>query len=74
MAGDVGTGRVDHMGQIDIREKLLDQLLAELALHERVGGDLARVAGTVRRRPRMASWKMRSANGTDREYLPEQLW
>ena len=28
-------------------EELLDQLLAELALHERVGGDLADVAGAA---------------------------
>ena len=29
------------------REEVLDELLAELALHERVGGDLADVAGAA---------------------------
>ncbi len=36
--------RVDHMRQVHGRKERLDQLLAELAFHETVGRDLARVA------------------------------
>ena len=43
MTGNVGTRCVDDMCQINLREELLDQLLAELALHERVRSDLTRV-------------------------------
>src|SRR5687767_8767949 len=35
------------MGQVDAWEKLLDQLLAKLPLHERVGGDHADVTGRL---------------------------
>ena len=58
------------VGQIHRRQELLDQLLAELALHERVGGDHAR-----RSRPACRSVagqrrsKNRSVNGTPSEYL-----
>ena len=45
VAGDVGPRGVDDVGQVDRREELLDQLLAELALHERVGRDHPDVAG-----------------------------
>ena len=44
MAGDVRTGRVDDVSQVDLGEELLDQLLAELPLHERIGRDHADVA------------------------------
>ena len=41
VAGDVGTRGVDHRTQVDGRQELFDELGAELALHEGVGGDLA---------------------------------
>src|SRR4051794_10226947 len=40
MARNVGTARVDNQRQVELREVVLDQLLAELAFHEGVGGDL----------------------------------
>ena len=39
VAGYVGAGGVNHMGQIPARDELLDQLPAELALHEGIGRD-----------------------------------
>ena len=41
MSRDVGPTGVNHMGQVNGWQKLLDQLLAELPLHEAVGRDLA---------------------------------
>ena len=72
VAGDVGARCVDHVRQVHGREELLDELLAELALHERVRRDLP----DEPRRPsepavRTASWNSRSAKGTDSAYLPE---
>ena len=40
MAGDVGPARVDDVREVCLRKKLLDELLAKLALHKRVGRDL----------------------------------
>ncbi len=45
VAGDVGAGRVDDVREVDLREELLYDLLAELALHERVGSDHPDIAG-----------------------------
>src|SRR4051794_11278236 len=45
VAGNVGSRGIDDVSQVDSREELLDQLLAELALHERVGRDHPDVAG-----------------------------
>ena len=40
------------MGEVDLlREELFDELLAELALHEGVRGDLADVTGAARSPP-----------------------
>ena len=36
------------MRQVDARKELLDQLLAKLALHERIGGDHANITGWLR--------------------------
>ena len=47
VAGDVGARGVDDVRQVHRREELLDQLLAELALHERVGRDHPDVARPV---------------------------
>jgi hypothetical protein len=48
MPWDIGARRVDHVREVHLScEKLLDQLLAKLALHERVGRDLANIAGTT---------------------------
>ena len=47
VARDVGAAGVDHVREVVDRDPLLDELLAELALHERVGRDHADVAGTV---------------------------
>src|SRR4051794_14765179 len=44
MTGDVGPAGVDDVAQVNGREELLDQLLTELPLHERVGRDLPREA------------------------------
>ena len=48
--GNVGPARVDDVGQIDSWEELLDQLLAELPLHEAVGRDLPRETALHRER------------------------
>ncbi|MNT74442.1 hypothetical protein D3C72_2132640 [compost metagenome] len=44
MARDVGAAGVDHMGQVQSGQHLLDQFAAELTLHETVGGDQAHEA------------------------------
>ena len=48
VAGDVGPAGVDDVGQVDLRQIALDELLAELALHEAVGGDLPGEAAFAR--------------------------
>ena len=70
--GNVGARRVDDVRQIPARDELLDQLLAELALHERVRRDHADVPGR-RRCPSSAAIarsKNRSMNGTAERVLP----
>ena len=47
MSRNVGPRRIDDVSQIELREEPFYQLLAELALHERVGGDLSDVPGRV---------------------------
>jgi hypothetical protein len=47
VSGDIRTGGVHYVGEIPARDELLDELLAELPLHERVGGDLPNEAGRV---------------------------
>src|SRR5690606_35940857 len=53
VSGDVCTARVDNFSEIDgdlpllAAEHLLDQLLAELSLHEGVGGDLTDVTSRL---------------------------
>lgn len=44
--GDVGTTGVHHVCQIQPGQHLLDQLAAELALHEGIGGDQADITST----------------------------
>ncbi len=36
------------MGQVNARQELLDQLLAKLALHKRIGSDHANITGRLR--------------------------
>ena len=47
MAGDVGARGVSDKAQVLMGEEVLDELGAELALHERVAGDLADPAGPL---------------------------
>ena len=42
MSWNEGSFRVDHMREVGPREKLLDELFAKLAFHERVCRDLPR--------------------------------
>ncbi len=61
-----------------VRKELLDQLLAELPLHEGVGGDQPDVARAFRpvrllRHGCKASWKNRSVKGTASEYCRWQV-
>ena len=64
VAGDVGARCVDDESQVLRGEELLDQLGAELALHERVGGDLPDPAGRLVAARGLARSKNRSMNGT----------
>ena len=50
VARNIRPAGVDDVRQVDTREELLDQLLAELALHEAVGRDLPREAALHRER------------------------
>src|SRR5581483_6873813 len=45
--GDVRAGCVDHVSEVDGREKLLDEQAAELTLHEAVGHEHADETGSV---------------------------
>src|SRR5262249_51275965 len=48
MPGDICSRGVNHMRQVNTWKELLNQLLAKFALHERVGGNHADVAGRLR--------------------------
>ena len=47
VARNIGAAGVEDMGDIPAWDVLLDQLFAELPLHEGIGGDLAGEAGGV---------------------------
>ena len=47
MTRNTRSGSIDHMCQVDTRKELLDQLLAELALHERIGSNHANIASRL---------------------------
>src|SRR5262249_17294492 len=48
MPGDIRSRGVNHVRQVNARKELLDQLLAKFALHERIGGNHANIAGRLR--------------------------
>src|SRR5262245_8084955 len=48
VAGDIRPGGINHMCQVNTGEEFLNQLFAEFALHERIGGDHADIAGWLR--------------------------
>src|SRR5262245_46911522 len=47
MTRNARSGSINHVSQVDTGKELLNQLLAEFALHERIGGDHANIAGRL---------------------------
>ena len=74
MTGDICAGRINDVGQINLREILLYQFLTKLALHKRVGRDLASISSTnAILGTANGELEDPSAKGTESAYLPEQL-
>src|SRR5215510_990521 len=48
MPGDIRSRGVNHVCQVNTQKELLNQLFAELALHERIGSDHANIAARLR--------------------------
>ena len=44
MTRNVGTARINDVREIPLRNKLLDELLAKFAFHERIGRDHSHIA------------------------------